>query len=415
MASWRTLGDCSVTLGVTGGIAAYKTAEIVRLFARMGIRVQAVMTRSATRMMSPHTLATLTGSPVATRLFQHPETEWPQIEHLEVGRQADLLVVAPATANLLGKVAGGIADDLLSTAIMASAAPVLFAPAMNCRMWANPIVQRNVALLRELGYGFVGPEAGELACGETGLGRMASPEAIVDSATRHLLTRTGGLRVVVTAGPTEEPLDPVRVIANRSSGKMGVALAAAARNRGHRVTLIAGPLRCAPPLGVERVDVATAREMDEAVRAAEKDAPLLIMAAAVADYRPAHPQAGKIASGSTSLVVPLEPNPDILAGVGPERAKRGAVTIGFALEVGEGGETRARAKLGAKGVDLIVLNDATAADSAFGGATIRASLLYKDGRIERLEVVPKEEAALEIVTRAETLCGLSREDEPAQS
>jgi phosphopantothenoylcysteine decarboxylase/phosphopantothenate--cysteine ligase len=285
---------------------------------------------------------------------------------------------------------------------------------MNCRMWGNPIVQRNVAALRELGYGFVGPEAGELACGETGLGRMAPPEAIVDAAVRLILARTGGLRVVVTAGPTEEPLDAVRVIANRSSGRMGVALATAARDRGHRVTLIAGPLRCAAPTGVERVDVTTAREMDAAVRAAERDAQLLIMAAAVSDYRPARPQAGKIASGAADLTIPLEPNPDILGAVGPERAKRGAVTIGFALEVGGGGEARARAKLGAKGVDLIVLNDATAPESAFGGGTIRASLLYKDGRIERLEVVPKEQAAREIVTRAETLCGLTRADEPEQ-
>jgi phosphopantothenoylcysteine decarboxylase/phosphopantothenate--cysteine ligase len=349
-----------------------------------------------------------------TRLFQHPELEGPQYEHLEAGRAADLLLVAPATANIFGKTAGGIADDLLSTAIMASAAPVLFAPAMNWRMWQNPIVQRNVAVLRELGYAFVGPETGELACGETGIGRMANPEAIVDAAVRLLLARTEGMQVVVTAGPTEEPVDAVRVLANRSSGKMGVALAEAARDRGHRVTLIAGPLQCRPPLGVERIDVFTAREMDQAVRAAEGGAHALIMAAAVADYRPVQPEAGKIPSGTQALNLTLEPNPDILGAIGPERSKRGAITIGFALEIGEGGESRARGKLVAKGVDLIVLNDATQPDSAFGGDATQVSLLYKDGRIERLAAMSKDDAAREILARTEVLCGLTREEASEQ-
>jgi phosphopantothenoylcysteine decarboxylase/phosphopantothenate--cysteine ligase len=408
---WRVLADCSVTLGVTGGIAAYKAAEIVRLLTRVGVRVRVVMTRSATRLASPHTLATLSGAPVSTRLFQHPESDWPQFEHLEAGRDSDLLVVAPATANIIGKAAGGIADDLLSTSILASVPPVLFAPAMNWRMWQNPIVQRNVAMLREIGHAFVGPEAGELACGETGIGRMATPEAVVDAAVRLLLGRTEGMQVLVTAGPTEEPLDAVRVLANRSSGKMGVALAEAARDRGHRVTLVAGPLRCPPPLGVEHVDVTTGREMEQAVRAGEGAAQALIMAAAVADYRPAQPQTGKIPSGTGSLSIALEPNPDILGAVGPERAKRGAITIGFALEVGEGGESRARGKLVAKGVDMIVLNDATHPESAFGGDATQVSLLYKDGRIERLDPMSKSQAAREILARTEALCGLIRKEE----
>jgi phosphopantothenoylcysteine decarboxylase/phosphopantothenate--cysteine ligase len=381
----------------------------------MGVPVRVAMTRAATRLMSPHALATLSGAPVAMRLFHGPAATGASIGHLEVGRDADLLVVAPATANILGKAAAGIADDLLSTAILACPAPVLFAPAMNWRMWQNPMVQRNVDALRELGYHFVGPESGDLACGETGIGRMSEPEAIVDAAVRLLLERTEGLRVVVTAGPTEEPLDAVRVLANRSSGKMGVRLAEVARDRGHRVTLIAGPLRCPPPLGVQRIDVTTAGEMDRAVRAVEGEAQVLVMAAAVADYRPAKPQVGKIPSGADSLSVRLEPNPDILGAVGPERAKRGAVTVGFALEVGEGGEARARGKLVAKGVDLIVLNDATRPESAFGGDTTQASLLYRDGRIERLETMTKGQAALEILTRAEALCGLTRADDSESS
>lgn len=412
--SWRVLADCTVTLGVTGGIAAYKAAEIVRLLTRVGVRVRVVMTRSATRLVSPHALATLSGAPVLTRLFQNPELEGPQYEHLQAGRDTDLMLIAPATANILGKTAAGIADDLLSTAIMASAAPVLFAPAMNWRMWQNPIVQRNVAVLSKVGYAFVGPATGELACGETGVGRMATPEAIVDGAVRLLLERTEGMQVLVTAGPTEEPVDAVRVLANRSSGKMGIALAEAARDRGHRVKLIAGPLRCPPPLGVERIDVLTARDMDQAVRAAEGEAHALIMAAAVADYRPVEPEAGKIPSGAPSLTLALEPNPDILGTVGPERAQRGAITIGFALEVGEGGEARARGKLVAKGVDLIVLNDATRPDSAFGGDATQVSLLYKDGRIERLDPMSKNDAAREILARTERLCGLTREEAAEQ-
>ncbi len=406
MASRRTLAECTVTLGVTGSIAAYKSAEIVRLLRRIGIRVRVAMTRSATRLMSAHALATLSGAAVATRLFQHPGSPRPEIDHLELGRDADLMLIAPASASIIGKVAAGIADDLLSTAIIASRGPVLFAPAMNHRMWANPIVQRNVESLRALGYHFVGPAAGDLACGETGVGRMVEPEIAVDAALKILLAHTHGMHVVVTAGPTEEPIDPVRVIANRSSGLMGVRLAEAARDRGHRVTLIAGPLRCPAPPGVECIAVGRAEEMERAVRKYEADAPLLIMAAAVADYRAARVHEAKIPSGDPALSLELIPNPDILAGVGPARAERGSVTVGFALEIGEGGEERARAKLVAKGLDLIVLNDVTRPDSRFGGESTQPTLLFRDGRIERLGTLSKRQTADEILARAEALCGM---------
>jgi len=412
MAERRTLADCTVGLGVTGSIAAYKAADIIRLLKRMGIDVRVVMTRSAARLVSPDTLAALSGHPVGLHLFAPDEGSTATMEHLDVGREVDAMLVAPASADILGKVAAGIADDLLSTAVMATTAPVLFAPAMNYRMWENPIVQRNAAMLHEAGYHFVGPDAGELACGETGAGRMVSPETAVDHLVKILVEQLEGQRVVVTAGPTEEPVDPVRVLSNRSSGKMGVRIAEAARDRGHRVSFIAGPLACPPPLGVGRIDVRTAEEMQRAVQEVERQAEILIMVAAVADYRPAEAQPTKIRSGSESLQIRFVPNPDILAGVAAGRAARGAVTVGFALEIGDGGEDRAQKKLMDKHLDMIVLNDATRADSAFGGDTIQATLLYADGRIERLPVLPKAEAAATVVAQAEELFQLKAGNAP---
>ncbi|MFH1144747.1 MAG: bifunctional phosphopantothenoylcysteine decarboxylase/phosphopantothenate--cysteine ligase CoaBC [Candidatus Eisenbacteria bacterium] len=402
----RTLADCTVGLGITGSIAAYKSAEIVRLLTGMGIDVRVIMTDAATRLISPDTLSALSGNPVAVHLFPPESGTSPRMEHLDIGREVDAMLIAPASADVLGKIASGIADDLLSTAIMASAVPVIFAPAMNRRMWENPIVQRNVALLREAGYQFSGPETGDLACGETGAGRMVSAAKAADGVIKLLLEQLQGLHVVVTAGPTEEPVDPVRVLSNRSSGRMGVRLAEAARDRGHRVTLVAGPLSCPPPIGVGRIDVRTAREMQQAVHEVERHAEILIMAAAVADYRPAEPQEQKIRSGAESLQIRLTPNPDILAGVAAGRAERGVITLGFALEVGEGGEIRAESKLKAKHLDMIVLNDATQPDSAFGGETIRPTLLFADGRIERLAAMTKRDAAQAILAGAEGLFGL---------
>jgi phosphopantothenoylcysteine decarboxylase/phosphopantothenate--cysteine ligase len=407
-----------VTLGVTGGIAAYKSAEIVRLLRRRDLQVQVCMTQAATKLMSPHTLATLSEKPVALDLFDpalSPEySEEPPgliaaesrrrgIGHIQLSRSADLFLVAPATANILGKVAAGIADDLLSTAIMASSIPLLFAPAMNLLMWRSQAVQENLARLKQRGYQFIGPEVGELACGESGAGRMAAPEQIVDRTLRLLLGPEAGLGVLVTAGPTEEPVDAVRFLSNRSSGKMGVALAEAACRRGHRVTLIAGPLRCPAALGVERIDVTTAAEMEQAILERESQAEILIMAAAVADYRPQKPERGKIGSGATDLTLPLTPNPDILSRVAPARQKRGAVTVGFALEVGEGGEGRARQKLEQKGLDLIVLNDPTRPEAAFGGETTQVTILGPSGQTVPLPVQAKAAAAGEILRRAEAL------------
>jgi phosphopantothenoylcysteine decarboxylase/phosphopantothenate--cysteine ligase len=414
MAARRTLADCTVTLGVTGSIAAYKAADIVRLLVKLGIDVRPVMTRAGAQLMSPHTLATLAGRPVLTDLFRDPGSAGGSIDHLDAGRDVDLMLIAPATANILGKVASGIADDLLSTAIQASAAPVLFAPAMNTRMWENPIVEGNVARLRQHGYAFVGPDRGDLACGETGAGRMVAPEAIVDRVAEMLLQASDAPTVLVTAGPTEEELDPVRVLTNRSSGVMGVRLAEAARDRGYRVTLLAGPLRCARPLGVRTVTVTTTEELRAAVVEEERRANLLIMAAAVTDYRAAERRTEKIPSGADALDLPLVANPDILASVAPGRARRGAITVGFALEIGAGGEERARAKLQAKQIDMIVLNDATRADSAFGGESINAALLFRDGRITRLGPRSKADAAVEILAQAEELQAVTGAGKRAQ-
>ncbi len=404
----RALADCTVTLGVSGGIAAYKTTELVREMRRMGLGVQVVMTEAATLLVSPHALATLSERPIVTHLF-HPalvradREPSASISHIQLSRTADLFLIAPATANLLAKVAAGVADDVLTTAIVASSIPVLFAPAMNVLMWKNPIVQNNVARLRDAGYHFVGPEAGDLACGEAGAGRMSSPHQILDTALPLILERTGGRRVLITAGPTEEPVDAVRVLSNRSSGKMGVALAAAARNRGHQVTLVAGPLRCPVPPGVRHVPVTTAAEMLKAVDDHEARAEIMIMAAAVADYRPRTEASGKLPSKRDELVLDLEPTPDILATVGPRRRARAAVTVGFALEVGAGGEARARKKLDAKGLDMIVLNDATRPDSAFGADTTRVALLVAGGEFEPLPVQTKAAAADRILERAEAI------------
>jgi phosphopantothenoylcysteine decarboxylase/phosphopantothenate--cysteine ligase len=236
---------------------------------------------------------------------------------------------------------------------------------------------------------------------------MAEPKEVVDAALKLLLSRNDGVTVLVTAGPTEEPIDPVRVVTNRSSGKLGCRIAEAARDRGHNVILISGPLRCEPPIGIERIDVLTAAEMDAAVRRLEERAQILVMTAAVADYRPVDPPPTKLLSGRGGLSLNLAPTTDILAGVAPERSKRGALTVGFALEIGPDGEKRARAKLERKGIDLIVMNDATQPDSAFGGDTTRVTLLYKDGRIETLPVLKKSQAAVEIVKSSEALLGLA--------
>jgi phosphopantothenoylcysteine decarboxylase / phosphopantothenate---cysteine ligase len=396
-----------VVLGVTGSIAAYKAAEIIRLFRKEGIEVHVVMTPSAGEFITPMTLGTLSGNPVTVDLFSTetggPYMEWGEektgggIRHIQASRAAELIVVAPATGNLLGKVAAGIADEPLSTAILASSVKVLFAPAMNTMMWENAAVRANVRTLRSRGYEFVDPIEGDLACGEFGRGKMADPMVIVDRAIKLMGPGRPGLPpVLVTAGGTQEPLDPVRVLANRSSGKMGFAVAAEARRLGFPVTLVHGAVSAPPPLGVTRIEVSTAEEMLGVCKRLSKDHPVLVMAAAVADYRPGTVRRTKIEGGRSGMELKLTANPDLLATLAP--ARKGMTTVGFALETTDG-RPRARAKMVRKGCDLMVLNNPLRPGSEFGSDTNEVVFLYPDGREEEFPVMEKSQIAREILYR----------------
>ena len=350
-----------VCLGISGGIAAYKSIDLLRLLQQQGLEVQVVMTRNACRFVNPLTFAALSGRKVITGMFEEPGREAnteSAIEHMAVAQAAELLLIAPATANLLGKMAGGIADDFLTTLYLASKAPVVVAPAMNVNMWEHPAVRENVARLRQRGVRVVEPEEGYLACGMTGAGRLASLDAILAAALEVL-----GLRrdlqdetVLVTAGPTQEPIDPVRFISNRSSGKMGYAIAAAAARRGARTLLISGPTSLPPPDGLEFVDVRTAEQMAQAVLARLEDATIVIKAAAVADYRPVTAAPQKIKKGGGKLSLDLELATDILAEIGRRKGRR--LVVGFSAET-EYLQANAGKKLEEKNVDLMVANDVT--------------------------------------------------------
>ncbi|MGH9475889.1 MAG: bifunctional phosphopantothenoylcysteine decarboxylase/phosphopantothenate--cysteine ligase CoaBC [Terriglobales bacterium] len=343
-----------VLLGISGGIAAYKAAELVRLYRRHGDRVQVAMTRAARRFVSPVTLAALSGEPVLAELFGRSPAA---IEHIAAAQAADIAVVAPATAHTLARMAHGLADDYLTTLLLATPAPVLVAPAMNVQMWRHPATQANLALLRARGVTVVPPEAGELACGMVGEGRMAEPEAVFAASLNQAAAHAdlAGETVLITAGPTREALDPVRFLTNRSSGRMGYRLAEAAQRRGARVTLISGPTALTPPAGVASVPVVSAAEMAAAVEVAYDSATIAILAAAVADYRPAETQPQKIKKSNQRLDLALVRNPDILAMLG--RRKRAQLLIGFAAETDPvRALDNARAKRTAKNADLMVLN-----------------------------------------------------------
>lgn len=390
------LKDKTIVLGVTGGIAVYKAVELLRLYVKAGAVVHVVMTRSAQEFVTPLTFQTLSGNPVHTDLFSlYQERE---IGHISLADRADLFVVAPATANIVGKVAGGIADDLLTTTIMATRAPVLFVPAMNVNMWENPIYRQNEAKLKTLGYHFKEPVAGFLACGWEGKGKLPEPAAIVAESERLLTPRDlVGETVLVTAGPTREELDPVRYISNYSSGKMGYAIARAACNRGARVILVSGPTCLAAPCGVEMVEVVSAREMRDAVMAQAPAATVIIKAAAVADYRPAAPTTQKIKKGQAeTMTLQLEKNPDILAELGRMKGER--FLVGFAAETGDL-LANARAKLQEKNLDLIVANDVTQAGAGFDVDTNIVRLLFSDGSLEELPQMSKDEVAQRLLDR----------------
>jgi phosphopantothenoylcysteine decarboxylase/phosphopantothenate--cysteine ligase len=378
-----------VLLGVTGCIGAYKAAEILRGLQRRGVQIRVVMTRSATEFVRPLTFEALSGQPVIVEMFDQPN--YATIEHIAVAREADLLLVAPATANTIAKFAHGVADDFLSTVYLSNTNPVLIAPAMNVEMWNHKATQANIEILRERGVLFVAPGVGYQACGEVGMGRLAEPEEIVERAIEILKSRISeisshdftGEHVMVTAGPTIEDLDPVRFITNRSSGKMGYAIAEAAHDRGARVTLISGPVNLPPPENVETVNVRSTREMFEAVMSRLQDVTVFIGSAAVADFRPSRPAEQKIKKqGRKTITLQLEETEDIIAAVGaaPNRERR--IVAGFAAESQSLLEYAER-KLREKGLDLIVANDITRADAGFSAETNAATILKRDGsRVE---------------------------------
>lgn len=396
----RPYSGCRILLGVTGGIASYKSAWLARLLTKAGAEVDVVMTRAATEFVGPVTFEALTGRPVHTGLFDPGRA----LDHIHLARSANAIVVAPATADFIARAATGQADDLLTACLLATEAPVLLVPAMNDRMWVHAQTRANVAHLRQLGVRVLDPDEGMLAAGEgEGPGRMPEPETIFAHVGR-LLERDGSLagrRVVVTAGPTQEPIDPVRFISNHSSGRMGVAIAAAAWRRGADVTLVAGPLSVKPPVGVKVKPVQTTAEMADAVRSELGAADVLVMAAAPADFRAERVASNKIKKGQAPSELALATTPDILATTRPAR-RDGTVVVGFALET-ENVLENARGKLARKDLDLIVVNDATEPGAGFGVDTNRVTLLARDGSEERLSLMPKTEVADVILDRVERL------------
>ncbi|MCX7906674.1 MAG: bifunctional phosphopantothenoylcysteine decarboxylase/phosphopantothenate--cysteine ligase CoaBC [Bacteroidetes bacterium] len=389
-----------VVLGVTGSIAAYKAAELVRLLKRQGLQVRVLMTPTATRFISPLTLGTLAESQVLIELFPPHETglEGSWTQHVHLGRWAQLIVVAPLTATTAAKLAWGMADSMLTATLLSARCPVLLCPAMDEDMYRHPATQANLERLRAYGYVIMEPEYGPLASGLEGWGRMPEPEAIVARMQElaEVNLRWQGRRVLVTAGPTVEPIDAVRFISNFSSGKMGFALAEQAARRGAEVVLITGPVYLPTPAGVRRIDVRTAEEMLRAVQA-ESEADVVIMSAAVADFAPAHPKPGKIkkAQHTGGLQLRLRPTPDILEWLG--RHKRpGQLLVGFALET-QNGEAYARDKLLRKNLDMIVLNNPHEPGAGFGHDTNRVTVFFTDGRTRILPLQPKRALAAELL------------------
>ncbi|HVX41819.1 MAG TPA: bifunctional phosphopantothenoylcysteine decarboxylase/phosphopantothenate--cysteine ligase CoaBC [Gemmatimonadaceae bacterium] len=398
----RPFDGTRVLLGITGGIASYKSAWLARLLTKAGAEVDTVMTPAALEFIGAITLEALTGRPVHTDLFEAGRA----LDHIKLARAARAIVVAPATADFLARAAAGQANDLLSACLLAASCPVLIVPAMNDHMWAHPQVQRNVAHLRALGYRVLEPDEGMLAAGEGhGPGRMPEPETIF-AHIGCLCEPAGALagrRVLVTAGPTREALDPVRFLSNHSSGKMGVAIAAAAWRRGAAVDLVAGPMSVQPPVGVAVHRVESTEDMAAAVERLLPQSDVLVMAAAPADFKPASPATTKIKKTNSPADMPLAPTPDIL--LATRRARRpDAVVVGFALETNDA-VASGHAKLAAKSLDLIVVNDATEAGAGFGVDTNRVTLVARDGAEEMLPLMPKTEVADAILDRVETLIG----------
>ncbi|MBL0715285.1 MAG: bifunctional phosphopantothenoylcysteine decarboxylase/phosphopantothenate--cysteine ligase CoaBC [Desulfosarcina sp.] len=388
------LKDKTIALGVTGGIAAYKSVELLRLLTGAGARVRVIMTENAKWFVGPGTFQALSGMPVCTSVFEEGDAS---IRHIDWARETDLAVIAPATANTIGKLANGIADDGLSTFMLAVTAPVVVCPAMNTHMFEHPAVQRNLDILRGYGHLIIEPDAGSLACGTVGPGRLPPPASILEEAAAVLSPKDlKGRTVLLTAGPTREAIDPVRFVSNPSSGKMGFALARAAVRRGARVILVAGPVSLPDPLHVEMHRVHSAAEMAECVLALVPEADIVIKTAAVADYRPTRIAPQKIKKSADRLTVDFERTTDILKAIGQQKAQH--ILVGFAAET-QHLKDNARQKLKAKNLDLIVGNRIGETDSGFETDTNKVTLFFPDGREEGLPVMTKDAVAHELLDR----------------
>ncbi|HHY36263.1 MAG TPA: bifunctional phosphopantothenoylcysteine decarboxylase/phosphopantothenate--cysteine ligase CoaBC [Firmicutes bacterium] len=394
-----------VIVGITGGIAAYKAAEVVRGLCTRGIEVHVLMTEAATRFITPLTMQTLSGNPVVVDMFAEPRL-W-NVQHVAYARRADLVLVAPATASFIGRLAAGIADDMVCATILATKAPVVIAPAMNSQMYRHPAVQANLDRLRDMGYHLIAPEEGELACGERGEGRLAEVARIIAEVLKHLERKAdlAGKNIMITAGPTREYIDPVRFVSNPSSGKMGYALAGAARDRGARVVLVSGPTALRPPSGVQVIPVTTTAEMLAAVLEHFPEMDVVIKAAAVVDYRPQTTAEQKLKKGSDKLVLTLERNPDILKLLGERKGDK--ILVGFAAETQSLVEN-AREKIKAKNLDLIVANDVGQRGAGFGTDTNIATIIRRDGTMREIPLCSKQELAHHILDEVVALTGGER-------
>ena len=395
------LKDKTVVIGVSGGIAVYKTLDVISRLRKLGVNVNVIMTKSATEFVTPLSFQSLSQNYVVCDMFEDPKT-W-DVEHISLAKRADVFLIAPATANVIGKIANGIADDMLTTTVMATKAKVLIAPAMNTNMYENPILQRNINTLKELGYNFVEPESGRLACGDTGKGKLASPETIVDEVVK-LLSKGQDLKgksIIVTAGPTVESIDPMRYITNRSTGKMGYSIAKEAIERGADVTLITGPTNLTPPQNLKKlVKIESAKDMYEAVLENLDENDVVIKSAAVADYKPKNYSNKKIKKSDDDLVIELDRNKDIAQEIG--KIKNNKILVGFAAETNDLIEN-AILKIKKKNLDFIVANDLTKEGAGFGVDTNIVKIIDKEGNITEYPKMKKEEVANIILDKIKEL------------
>lgn len=395
------LKDKTVVIGVSGGIAVYKTLDVISRLRKLGVNVNVIMTKSATEFVTPLSFQSLSQNYVVCDMFEDPKT-W-DVEHVSLAKRADVFLIAPATANVIGKIANGIADDMLTTTVMATKAKVLIAPAMNTNMYENPILQRNINTLKELGYNFVEPESGRLACGDTGKGKLASPEIIVDEVVK-LLSKEQDLKgksIIVTAGPTVESIDPMRYITNRSTGKMGYSIAKEAIERGADVTLITGPTNLTPPQNLKKlVKIESAKDMYEAVLENLDENDVVIKSAAVADYKPKNYSNKKIKKSDDDLIIELDRNKDIAQEIG--KIKNNKILVGFAAETNDLIQN-ASLKIKKKNLDFIVANDLTKEGAGFGVDTNIVKIIDKEGNITEYPKMKKEEVANIILDKIKEL------------